>query len=109
MFKELLGEAFPIIEKVAPLVASLVGSPIAGIASTVAISALGKAFGVSSSDVAQISQAITADPDGCSGKLANLESQFAEWFQNGATSLKMPSAVEVNVKMNWNNNGNGQP
>jgi hypothetical protein len=46
MIKELLKEVFPIIEKNAPILASTLGSPGLGVSVAVALSILGKEFGV---------------------------------------------------------------
>ena len=102
MFKEILGDAFPIIKEFAPAIASAIGSPISGIATMFGINLLGNAFGISPAEVSKLGAAIVENPE-AQTKLQQIQDSFSEWFTNHAEQFKMPSSVEVNIKMNWNN------
>lgn len=102
MFKQILQDIFPILEKVAPTFATALGSPIAGVASTFALSILANKFGLNPKDVAKLPEVINADPE-CNDKLCEIENTFADWFKNNAQQIKSPSKAEINVKVEWDN------
>lgn len=66
-------DILPIVAKSAPILASVLGSPIAGIA----LSLIASAFGVKSDDVSKLSDVLKSDPD-TAFKLKQLELQHAE-------------------------------
>jgi len=99
MFKEVLGEAFPFIEKFAPSIATVIGSPIAGSLSALALQMIGHALGVSS-DPNVIREHIVQNPD-CQGVLSQLESTFGEYVRNAHFTIKMPIKAELNLKLEW--------
>lgn len=105
MFKELLGAAFPLIEKAAPVIAGVLGSPGAGLAANWVISLLANKFGVHPSDLPSLSSTIMSDPD-CDGKLCDLETSFSDWFKNlnFQPLVKLPSKAELHVKIEWGGN-----
>ena len=78
MFKDLLGDIFPIIEKAAPILATALGSPIAGSASVIALNLLASAFGININDANKLSTAIYADPDAAI-KLKEVEEKYASF------------------------------
>lgn len=100
MFKEALSEVFPLIEKVAPVVAQALGGPYAGTASLV-LGLVAKAFGVDKHDVPALVKSILEDPES-HAKLLDVQSEipneFVEMFRN---LLKLPKEAEVNVKLRW--------
>jgi hypothetical protein len=100
MFKEILGEAFPIVQRVAPIIATALGSPIAGSATMFGLNLLASAFGVNPSNIKSLENAIVTDPD-AESRLGDLESQFSDWFQSNAHKFKMPLKAEINVKLEW--------
>jgi hypothetical protein len=100
MFKEILGNAFPIIEKVAPVIASALGSPFNGAAAMFGINLLAHAFGINPSNVNELSDAILSHPDS-HDKLSRLEDCFAEWFENNQQYFKLPTKAEFNIKLEW--------
>lgn len=106
MIKEILGESFNVISHTAPLLASALGSPAAGLAAKFAVSLLGHAFNVSSGEPEDIKKAMddlsTHEPNMLNGILRDLESKFG-LLLNNMTAIKMPSNVEVNIKCVWAN------
>lgn len=63
----------PVVSKVAPLLGSVLGTPLAG----VAISLLAKAFGVNPNDTSKLSEALTADPE-ATLKIKQVEYEHAD-------------------------------
>ena len=100
MFKELLGDAFPIIQRIAPAIASALGSPIAGGATLAAVNLLSNAFGISPEKVGNLGDAISNDPK-AEITLAALESNFSSFFKANNLNIKMPATVEINIKLAW--------
>lgn len=103
MFKDLLGIAFPIIEKFAPTLASAIGSPVSGMAASWGISILAKAFGIDEKNIAMLPQAIAND-DTSHLTLQKIEEDFGKWYKNNNGFFVMPSSMEVNIKMVWEKN-----
>lgn len=99
MFKEILGEAFPFIEKFAPSIATVIASPIAGSLSALALQMIGHALGVSS-DPSAIRERIAQNPE-CEGVLSQLESTFGDYIKNAHFTIKMPIKAELNLKLEW--------
>ncbi len=100
MFKDILGEAYPIIEKVAPVIATAIVSPLAGSATLAAINLIASAFGISPEKMDQLSDAIIKDPK-AEMTLASLESNFSAWFKAHNFPIKLPSSIEINIKLAW--------
>lgn len=98
MFKEFLGEALPIIEKAAPLIAHAVIGPYAGTA-VMALSLVAKAFGVENFDLKSVVEAINNDPE-AESKLSGLQTVFGEQMKSEWIKL-LPSSAELNIKMQW--------
>ena len=98
LFKNLLKEAWPIIEKSAPAIASSLSIPYVGTAMA-AINVLTKAFGIDNFDLPALSKAIVDDPD-CEGKLCELENNYGEVLKN-ILSNHFPSEAEINIKLKW--------
>lgn len=102
MFKDILGDAFPVIEKVAPAIASAIASPAAGVVTTFAITLLAHAFGLTPDGVKKLGAAIMDSPD-ANDRLSGLEETFSNWFKNILPTMRFPSKAEINVKLEWNN------
>lgn len=98
MFKEILGAAFPIIEKVAPLLASLLGSPYAGIGASMALSTIGKRFGLDENEIGKIQTTILSDPDK-ENKLIEVENFMSGLFKH----VPLPTSFKFNLEVNWAN------
>lgn len=98
MFKEILGAAFPIIEKVAPLLASVLGSPYAGMGASFALSELAKKFGLSDGEIHKLSSTIIDDQNN-ENKVMEVENYISGWLK--MISPQPPTAVELNLKINW--------
>jgi hypothetical protein len=85
-------EIIPIVGKAAPLLASVLGSPLAG----VAVSLIAQAFGIRSQDVAELAHTISGDPD-ATRKLEAIEYAHEEMLQKIAST---DYATEVDDKKN---------
>ncbi len=94
MFKEILGDAFPIIEKAAPILAGILGSPVSGVVANVALKAVAKKFGIDDLAANDLPAAITNDPE-AEHKLCQLEQMVSDFFKDH--SIPMPSHLEVNL------------
>lgn len=101
-FNEVLKTALPIIQKSAPFVASMLGSPAAGVGTSWAMSLLANAFGIKPAQIEDLSDTICNDPD-AHNKLCNLEESFVHWFADNAKPTKPLSNAEVNIKLSWDN------
>jgi hypothetical protein len=100
MFKELLADAWPIVEKVAPIIASAVGGPLVGSAAT-AITLLAKKFNIH--DLTQIAAGILNDPQ-AEEKLAEANLDFSDEMTKAAVkSLSKLASAEIHVKLAWQN------
>lgn len=95
MFKELLKDAWPLIEKGAPILAGALGSPVAGIGASLAINMLGSAFGVNPNNIDELKNAIINHPLS-NDLLADVENGFSVFFKN-----RLPLKAEINVKLEW--------
>lgn len=93
MFKEILGDAFPLLEKYAPMVASTLGSPIAGSATAFVLNSLRTSFGINDPDISKLGAAIVSSNDACD-ILSQLESNLK--------NIRLPSSIEINIKLAWN-------
>lgn len=99
MFKEILGNAWPIIEKVAPTIASFLGSPLINISTTFIVSAISKAFGLDPNDVHKLGEAILNDPL-AQDKLGTLEETYKSALTKNF-NLRFPN--DIKVEMHWDN------
>lgn len=77
----MLSELISIVEKSAPLLASALGSPVAGIA----VSLIENAFGITQSNPTQLAAAVSADPDAVA-KLKALEFQHEDELKTIAST-----------------------
>lgn len=99
MFKEILGDAFPLIEKLAPAFASALTSPMGGAITLTAINLLSNAFGLNPKEVKKLGETIVNDPDSDS-ILENLEETFSALIRQN-WNLKMPTKAEITIKLEW--------
>jgi hypothetical protein len=106
MFNE-LKEVLPIIEHGAPILATALGSPLAGLGTKFAMSLLGLAFGADPKDPASISAAIAAHPEP-QNILSRLEANFGDIIKN-KYNIQLPSKAEINIKLEWENTPNIPP
>lgn len=100
MFKEMFIDVLPLLHRLAPTIAGVIGSPIVSAATTFAMSLLSEKFGIDPKDIGKLPNAIVNDPE-CTNKLCQLESAFSEWLQNRSFNLKMPNKAEFSVKLEW--------
>ena len=98
MFKEILGDAFPLIEKFAPAIATAVATPTAGLATAVGMHLLGVAFGIQPGNADALKDAIMHNPE----QLGSLNEKFVKYFQ----FVRMPAEAELNIKLKWANQDN---
>lgn len=98
MFKELLADAWPIIEKVAPAIASALGGPALG-AGITALSMMGKKF--NTTDFTHIAQQILSD-DNAESKLQEADLDFSDEMTKAAVkSLGKLSSLKANIELTW--------
>jgi hypothetical protein len=100
MFKELLADVFPVIEKAAPIIAQALGGPFVGTAIT-AFNLLSKVFGSSTYDIPLLVKNIMEDPESHQ-KLLQIQSDFpAAMKEMFIKSLKLPIEAEINIRLVW--------
>lgn len=105
MFKELLTDAWPIIEKTAPIVAAALGGPYAGTA-TLVFNLLSKTFGGTAQDIPSLVKNIMDDPES-HAKLLSVQSSLPDEYSTYIkTLLKLPSEAEIIIKLKWNTSSN---
>lgn len=75
-WKEAFVDILPVIEKAAPIIATAIGSPMAGTAS-VALSVLAKVFSQQQWDIPGIVHAVTNDPE-AESKLRSAQPMFQQ-------------------------------
>lgn len=100
MFKEILGDAFPVIEKFAPLIASAIGTPAAGSATLLGMHLLASAFNINPANTQNFGHEIVNNPD-AQNILQTLESQYGDTFRTALAKMPMPSNLEINLKVTW--------
>lgn len=98
MFKEILGEAFPIIEKASPLIAGVIGGPYAGTA-LAAIKVVANAFGANPYNFKDIIDKIIFHPD-AAGVLATVADKLPESMVDCYREY-LPSEFELSIKAKW--------
>lgn len=97
MLKDIFGEAFPILEKFAPLLAGAVGSPGASFGTAVALNVLARAFDLPPNELGQIKEAIVSDPE-AQNKLETIEGNFSNWFKNNHLTVDMDIKIHCDNK-----------
>ena len=102
--REVFHEALPIIENVAPSIASVIGGA-PGVAAGVLLPLLAKAFNTNPGDFRGLVNNITTDPD-AEKKLVDVVMQHASWASSIASDVKFPSHVEITLKMDFNSPNN---
>ncbi len=96
--KELLNDAFPIIEKCAPSIAGAIGG-VPGFALGFILPALSKAFNAPSGDIPQLVTNILNDPDN-KAKLAKIQDEHG-WIATLSTEMNRLAGAEITVRLNW--------
>jgi hypothetical protein len=93
-FKAALQDILPIIEKGAPIVASALGSPLAG----VAVSALASAFDGDFKDIPGLIEHIksSADPD---GQLQEAQNQYLHYL-----TVRPLQNAKITIELQWQPN-----
>ena len=99
--KGILADAWPLVETIAPSIAGVIGGPM-GLASGLALSILSAAFGTHPKDFKTLATTILTDPD-VKAKLMAAEADHGGWLKGFVEDIKTPSHVEVNIKMDWDN------
>jgi hypothetical protein len=96
MFNIVLKDILPLIQYSAPIIASALGSPIAG----TAISLIAKAFDGDSSDVPGLVSKVLGDSN-ASDKLKELDTLHGDWISSLLGKIRYPSEIEFNLKVKW--------
>lgn len=98
MIKEMLADAWPVIEKVAPALANALGGPLVGSAVT-ALGFLAKKLNTNGWE--SMIQAITNDPD-AETKLQEIDSDFSnEMTKAAVVSLGKLASLKANLELTW--------
>ncbi len=98
MIKEILSEAWPVIEKVAPVVAQALAGPLAGSAIT-ALGLLAKKF--DANDIVKLISNINSDPD-AEAKLQEIDVDFSNEMTRAAVkSVGQLQNLKANIELNW--------
>ena len=98
MFKELLADAWPIVQKIAPAIAAALGGPSAGLALT-ALLAIGKKFDVQ--DITQLAQHILSDTN-AESKLQEADLDFSDEITKAAVkSISKLQSLKANIELTW--------
>ena len=98
MIKEMLADAWPVIEKVAPVLAQALGGPLVGSAVT-ALGFLAKKLNTNGWE--SMIQAITNDPD-AENKLQEIDGEFAQSLSQAAVvSIGKLASLKANVELTW--------
>jgi hypothetical protein len=100
MFKDFLGEAFPIVQKYAPLLATTIVSPGAGAVAMFGLNLLGNAFGLSPDHLDTLDKTISLHPDPGS-TLAGIDDRFSSFLQAHPLALRFPKQAEITLKLTW--------
>lgn len=98
MIKEMLADAWPIIEKVAPALAQAIGGPVLGSAVT-AFGWLAKKF--EANELSALVDRIVNDPDSES-KLQQIDLDFSDEMTKAAVrSVGKLASLKANVEIAW--------
>lgn len=92
MIKNLIKEITPLIENVAPVIATSLGGFTKGV--PWAIYLLSKAFGVHINDIDTLPQVIHDDPDSDT-KIKKLEDNFGDWFLEHAGNMMEGQSIST--------------
>jgi len=97
--KELLNDAFPIIQKFAPSIAGAIGGPV-GFALGYLIPILASAFGAHPSNIKELISNIVSDPL-AADKLDKIDREHGDWFCTLSDNFDRLTSAEINVKLSW--------
>jgi len=97
--KEIFNDALPIIQRVAPTIASAIGGPL-GLASGYVLPILASAFNIHPSNPQSIVQAILSH-DGSEDTLASVEKEHGSVLCDLMNTVSNLENAEINVKLNW--------
>lgn len=97
MFSEVLEQVLP---KAATLLATVFGSPIAGVVTDMGMNMLASKFGVPPKDVAALHQAIQNDP-ASSDKLGEIDDILVNFLQKQVANPKALSKFNLSINMEW--------
>lgn len=95
LFHEALKDVLPVIENSAPILASALGSPIAG----VAIKFLEESLGIKDASIDEVQNAITKDPD-ISTKLNSAQESLWTYLKSNI-NLTPPTKINFSVALEW--------
>ncbi len=102
MFKDLVKDAFPILEKYTPIIATALGSPYGGAAAMFGLNLLGSVFGVQPDHIDNLNQTIAEHPDPATA-LSGVDDRFRTWLSGHPINFKMPTEAEISLRLKWDN------
>lgn len=97
--KELLSDAFPIIQKFAPAIAGAIGGPT-GFALGYLVPILANAFGAHPNNMKEIIANIINDPL-AANKLGEIEREHGDWLCTVTDNIDRLITAEINIKLEW--------
>lgn len=100
LIHEALTDALPIIENAAPLVASAIGSPLAG----VAIKCIEDVLGLKGGDLPALTSHILSDTS-INDKLASAQSHFMQYLQSNCLNRPLLKA-NISINLEWDSLNN---
>jgi hypothetical protein len=92
-----------ILLNASPIIASALGSPLAG----VAISLVSHAFGVDSGKPEELISKVMEDVPQATTILQSLESQHGDILKSLLSGVNNLASAEINIKLNWNKTDQG--
>jgi hypothetical protein len=105
MFRNILDDVFPVIEKVAPVLATVLGSPVAGVATSLGLNLLADKFGVPHADMQNLQDAIKNDPQSES-KLSEIDKSLIKFISNQVDNPKPMTKFSMHLDMEWDADAN---
>lgn len=102
--KEILTDAFPIIEQFSPALATAIGGP-PGFAVGFILPILAHTFGAKPTDIKQLVSNIKADPQSQS-KLKQIENDCLDILRNVPSNMNQLVSCKINLELEWNPNTN---
>lgn len=97
--KEVFQDVLPIIQRVAPSVASALGGPFT-LAANYILPILSSAFGVNTQEPKDVVQAILSH-DGYENTLAKVEEDHCDVLCGLMNSVNHLTQAEINIKLSW--------
>jgi hypothetical protein len=104
--KDVLEDAFPLIEKFAPALGSAIGGP-PGFALGFVINTLFGTFNTRSHDIKQLINDMKSDPN-VGDKLQAIEKDCLDIINNVPTNLNQLKGCKINIELEWKDSDSSQ-